>query len=132
MKRLRRFNESWYDDAMAKDPEVRDSIQEMTDLLGYPTIGHDYVQVGPQVGRPSTRVGYRYFKWETGAKSSTLDLSSDEFDRFASVIEKVRDNVIQAADRLSDRFDVKIALTNGFLILSLIPKTVEDDFRNTI
>ena len=117
MKHIRRFDRVF--EALANDDrEVMDSIQEITDTLGQPTYGY--------------KVDFEYFNWNLNIHEMTLDteITRDQFEKFTSIIANIRDNAIQAADRLSERFEVKFKISTSNLIITLYPKMYQDVLNN--
>ena len=117
MKHIRRFDRVF--EALANDDrEVMDSIQEITDTLGQPTYGY--------------KVDFEYFNWNLNIHEMTLDteITRDQFEKFTSIIADIRDNAIQVADRLSERFEVKFKISTSNLIITLYPKTYQDILNN--
>ena len=117
MKHIRRFDRVL--EALANDDrEVMDSIQEITDTLGQPTYGY--------------KVDFEYFNWNLNIHEMTLDteITRDQFEKFTSIIANIRDNAIQAADRLSERFEVKFKISTSNLIITLYPKMYQDILNN--
>ena len=121
MKHIRKFDRVF--EALVKDDrEVMDSIQEITDTLGQPTYGY--------------RVDFEYFNWNLNIHemdvNPTLDteITRDQFEKFTSIIANIRDNAIQVADRLSERFEVKFKISTSNLIITLYPKMYQDILNN--
>jgi hypothetical protein len=121
MKHIRRFDRVF--EALANDDrEVMDSIQEITDTLGQPTYGY--------------KVDFEYFNWNLNIHemdvNPTLDteITRDQFEKFTSIIADIRDNAIQVADRLSERFEVKFKISTSNLIITLYPKMYQDILNN--
>jgi hypothetical protein len=117
MKHIRRFDRLF--EALANDDrEVMDSIQEITDTLGQPTYGY--------------KVDFEYFNWNLNIHEMTLDteITRDQFEKFTSIIANIRDNAIQVADRLSERFEVKFKISTSNLIITLYPKMYQDILNN--
>lgn len=121
MKHIRKFDRVF--EALAhNDREVMDSIQEITDMLGQPTYGY--------------KVDFEYFRWDLDILKVSkfqllkgveleIELTRDQFEKFTNIIADIRDNAIQTADRLSDRFEVKFKISPSELIIFLYPKGIE-------
>ena len=116
MRHIRRFDRVF--EALANDDrEVMDSIQEITDMLGHPTYAF--------------RVSFEYFKWNLNISETNTELTRDQFQKFTYIITELRDNAIQAADRLSERYDVKFNISHLNLIIILYPKKDLEDTQET-
>ena len=115
MRHLRKFNE---DSKFENDQEIsdlRESLLEVSDKLGEPTINN--FQMGNQIG---------YVVQYSIPIATIGEMTTDVFYEAIDTLYSTKDDILQTADRFSDRFQTTISQNAGKLKIRLTPITKQE------
>lgn len=117
MRYLRKFNESEDNDQNLSD--LRESLLEVSDRLGDPTI--KTFEMGTETG---------YFVQYNIPIATIGEMTTDAFYEAIDALYSTKEDILQTADRFSDRFQTTISQMAGKLKIRLTPITIKEGDYN--
>lgn len=117
MRYLRKFNESEDNDQNLSD--LHESLLEVSDRLGDPTI--KTFEMGTETG---------YFVQYNIPIATIGEMTTDAFYEAIDALYSTKEDILQTADRFSDRFQTTISQMAGKLKIRLTPITIKEGDYN--